>query len=230
MTLPQAPRGRAEKRRTHFSYVGTNPGQRWTGYLAGQSQWFECHPKRPCVPCLSAITDDAVRCPICNGTRTGEVVGYVPIYRESDGRPVMVLCYEEVRDKVEKIEFHRRLLVGREPGRGNRIWILAAPDPLPLYTSTLAERMVPADLTDTLLAVWRCPALIDWYRGRVTPSIEAVTPPLNPAEFSPMLRAAAERANVSEEVKRRRNAAGDDKRGPSLIGDCLPHTNGRKPT
>jgi len=75
----------------------------------------------------------------------------------------MVLVYEDVRHVIDKLTFHQRVVVGREKDATATVWVAPALTPEPAYKSTLPERYRPADLSRSLLAVWRNREVNEWY-------------------------------------------------------------------
>lgn len=190
-------------RHVHFCYVGTDPGAKWHAFIAGPCLWLDCHCTGRARPCLHALTGGELTCEACNSGSVAAPTGYQPLYREVDSRPVMVIVHDYVREQVDALRFHQRVLVGREVGRGNSLWIAPALSPTPRFTSTLPDRNHPADLTSTLLRVWKVPALTEWF-NQTHPSDNPVslprgTPLKSSGEpFSEMTRAAAARYDAGE--------------------------------
>lgn len=200
MALPQVSPGAGGKRpRVHFAYVTTTAGKPWRAWVAGACHWFTVHPKGKTKPCLHEMTKGELTCERCDAGHGWEIAGYMPLYRESDARPVMVIVHEYTRELVDQLKLHSRVLVGRGEDKTDGVYVIPNPDQRPPYTSTLPERMRPADLTETLLRVWRLPDLVTWYEQ--THGALAVNVPKGPvpkrsdgSEYSPMMRAAAARA------------------------------------
>lgn len=200
MGLPQTPPGGGGKRRhTHWHYVSTEPGKTWNAWMAGRTHWYTCHTKGRSKPCVHAMTGGELDCTACSPLNEPEVIGYVPLYREIDGRPCMVIVHEYSREQVDQIGFHKPVIVGRGTQSSDAVWVQAHQKSSGKYTSSLRERMVPADMTETLLALWKLPALTDWYRRQPAKSDNAVSLPEGTAvrddgkEFSPMMQGPAKR-------------------------------------
>lgn len=176
---------------------------------------------------------------MCESGQLAEETGYQPLYREVDAKPVMVIVHGYAREVVDAIGLHKRVLVGRGSDITDGVYVIPALQPLPRYHSTLPERMVPADLTETLLRVWRMPQLVDWYQqtqGRpATPASAGVKPKTAPLKsdgqpFSDWTKKAAEKAAQD-------NAAGGDgevfdvlkERMLNKVREKEPSTNGKHP-
>ncbi len=229
--LPQIPSG-GERRhaRTHFSYVTVERGGNWEAYAAGPAQWFPMHCSRRSKPCVEEMTDCDLACPFCAKGHVAIVKGYLPLYRASDGRPVVVVIDEASRHLADKLALHESVTVGRERSRGSAVWVARPLAQRPSYTTTLEARRAPADLTETLLRLWALPELVEWYRrthvstdrfGRG--SDEPVSLPAD--DVADLLDAEAARGRrLSEQASRNaafvRSTAGG-------IGEGAPEKNGK---
>lgn len=191
MPLPQTPPGGGGRpARTHWHYVTTKPSQQWGAWIAGPCHWFTCHTNGRSVPCLHEMTGGELTCERCSAGQGTDVIGYQPIYRELDGRPCMVIVHEYSREVIDKLRLHQRVIVGRGPKTSDGVYIAPAMQAQPRYHSTLADRMRAADLTETLLRLWRLPDLEAWYRqthGAPTSSTSSAPEPGPvPAETTPL--------------------------------------------
>lgn len=165
MPIPtKPPGGGGQTPRVHFTYLATPRGDRWHAWIAGPCHWFDAHTKGKSKPCLTVMCGGALECPRCTPLDPVEEIGYQPLYREVDGRPCMVIIHEHSRERVDQLKLHARVCVGREEEASAAVWVAPALVATPKYQTTLAERMRPADLTETLLRVWSIPALTEWYR------------------------------------------------------------------
>jgi hypothetical protein len=163
--LPNAPRRGGERARSlHWCYVPISKGESCHCYIAGPSQWFAVHPSSRTKPCLHELTGGEIACELCAAGKIATVKGYVPLYRQSDGKPIVVLVDEVSRDTLDVLPFLTRVVVMREKTVGSAVSIGRAPVQTPIYESTLPERKKPGDLTNTLLAMWKIPELTLWYR------------------------------------------------------------------
>lgn len=200
MSLREAAPGEgARGTRTHFTYVETHAGKNWFGYIAGRCWWGICHPSERSKPCLHWITSGQLACRLCGGKREPEMMGYQPLYRHTDGKPVLAIFYEDMRDRVDAMKFHERVQIGREGGKGDACWIQKAMDQSPKYQTTLAVRMAPAHITENLLMMWKVAELTEWYRCQPPTSDNAVSPVREVAirpdgePFSPMVQKLAKK-------------------------------------
>lgn len=181
MPLPQvSPGGGGRRASTHFCYVRTPNETNWNAWIAGPCHWFDCHTRGRTKPCVHAMTKGEVACR-CAGTGEGcEEIGYQPLYREVDAKPVMVIVHDYTREIVDALKLHQRVLVGRGSEQSDGVYLTAALRAEPRYQSTLASRLQPADLTGTLLKLWRIPELVVWYNqthGAGDDPIEHAAPP-----------------------------------------------------
>lgn len=187
------------KRRVHFVHVITKANQTWHAHVAGPCHWYECHCKGRTKPCLAWLTDGELACERCSPLAPTEDIGYMPLYREVDGKPCFVVVHDYVRDKVDALKLHQRVMVGRGSEQSDGVYVLPALNPRPLYETSRADFRQPADLTESLLRVWGIPDLVAWYGQTQVPSDNAVSLPKGKAlksdgkPFSPAMQAAAKR-------------------------------------
>lgn len=161
--MKSIPPGAGPARCTHFPYVKTPQRTKWTAHVAGPAVWVLAHGDNRTVVCSQWFTDGELLCQCCATGVVARVVGYQPLYREQDGRPCMVIVYEDVRHVVDELTLHQRVIVGREGDGTATVWIAPALVPDPVYQTTLPERRRPADISRSLLAVWRDRELMAWY-------------------------------------------------------------------
>lgn len=162
--LKKASPGEGERREAHFRYVSTDAGKSWHGYLAGPPCWYLCHTHGKSKPCLKWLTDGRVPCARCASVKPPETIGYVPIYRESDGAPVMVIVYERSADVLAGLMHLTRVTVMREGEKGDTVVVVKALQQKP-YSSMLKERAIPVDLEPCLVRMWNLAELSDWYKA-----------------------------------------------------------------
>lgn len=238
MGLKQTPPGGGGgKAHVHFTHVKTAHGQQWHAHMAGPIHWFTCHASQRSKPCLHAVTDGELVCDRCGPGRVTSVLGYVPMYREVDGKPVFVVVYDHAREQLDQLKFHRRVLVGRGPDQNDTIYILEALKQATKYDSRLPERWKNADLTPTLLKIWGIPELAVWYMRTEGKSDNAMSLPTGVAKksdgtpFSPGMQAAAKRwapdtiepGSIGEAIDLEREQLMRKQAGH------VPHSNGKAP-
>lgn len=184
MALRKAPPGGGgEPRHVHFRYVSTGQGQKWPAYMAGPVHWFVTHELKRTKPCVEYMTSGELSCTYCEASKPKRTLGYVPLYRQEDGLPCMVIVYDGAREELDRLTLHTRVLVGRSLGRNDTVYVLRAAAHEPVYQSRLAERNVPVDLSITLLRIWQIPELSDWYaRTEQEPVPEPLPKPEKPSE------------------------------------------------
>jgi hypothetical protein len=203
MPLPQVPAGNGGRRpRVHWHYPTTPTNSKWHGWIAGNCHWFECHTKGKSQPCTEVMTGGELRCPRCDACQPTEVIGYQPIYREIDNRPCFVILHEYTREVVDALKLHQRVIVCRGPEQSDGCAIVPALNPEPRFQTKLQERLQPADLTETLLRVWRIPELVQWYDE--THGCAPIAPP-EPHRAAP----APVKTTVSTEFKGKRFVVSD---------------------
>lgn len=200
MSIPQTPPGGGGQRKhTHWHYVSTEAGKTWNAWMAGRTHWYTCHTKGKSKVCADAMTGGQVRCKLCSPMNVAEVIGYVPLYREIDGRPTVVIVHEYSREQVDLLRMHQCVLVGRGIESSDGVWVAAHPKGGAKYTSTLKERNTPADMTETILKFWGNEEFTAWYRCQNPGSDKPVSLPAEPAirddgkPFSDMMQGPAKR-------------------------------------
>lgn len=200
MTLRKAAPGEgAKKARTHFGYVSTTPGKSWFGWIAGPCYWCVCHTAGASKPCLDWMTRGEIACPRCAQPKPPEEIGYQPLYRDVDGRPVMVIVHNYSREQVDALKFRQFVTVARGTDSADPVMVSGVPGKQTWYHSTLPERQQHADLTETLLRVWGIQELCAWHAQQsdtalsLTPGV-AVKDDGHP--YSPEMQAAARRAGA----------------------------------
>ena len=129
------------------------------------------------------MTARVLHCPRCTPNDPVERIGYVPLYRERDGRPVFVIVHEYSREAVDKLKFHDRVFVSRGPEQSDGTAIEKHREQSPQFNSRLPERNRWADLSETLLTVWGYPALRDWYRQSQRASVTMDCHSTDPSGF-----------------------------------------------
>jgi hypothetical protein len=217
MPLQQRPPGGGGRRpRVHFIYTATPPGPKcnWHAYVAGPCHWFDCHTKGKSKPCVHIVTNGDLHCPICSPLNCPEVIGYLPLYRQIDGRPSMVIVHEYSREQIDTLKLHERVLIGRGEGPTDAVWAIPAMSKEPRYQSRLPERNAPADLTETLLRIWNLPDLVEWYQrtnGKSDNAVSLSPPPPPPPPRLPAVVVAAkgplDRLREAEEKAKQEDAA-----------------------
>lgn len=167
MKIPNATPGEgARYAHDHFNNWSVKPGERHFAWYAGGAQWFVCHPSdRGTKPCLHWMTKGKLGCRFCGINKVPCQLGYAPMWRAVDIRPLFVIVYEEEREWIEKLELHDRVQIGREKDAGARIWVRVSVDQEPKFQTTLLRRTVKQDITASLLRLWRMPELVAWLTG-----------------------------------------------------------------
>lgn len=221
MPLPTCSPGGSDRSTFHWAFRSTDPGGSWHAYLWGQIHGFMAHPSRRTKPCVEVLTDGKLRCELPNCPHGRQWIGYVPLVRESDGRPCMVIIHEHAASLLDGVGWRSRVLVMREAGQHDGVSVCRAMVQREWDTRLVALRR-PADLTQTLLAVWKMPELCAWYAARereasAQPSDTLVSPPT----VGPMLAAAEVRADITAQVLRARGGSVDQ------VGELLAHVNGK---
>ncbi len=168
MRLPNAAPGEGGRvDYEHFANWCIAAGQKHNAYIAGPCQWFVAHPSdRGTKPCLHWMTKKELPCRFCAMNKTPQEIGYQPVWREVDWRPMLVILYATEREHVERMELHERVVIGREVEIGARLWVRRCSNQEPRFTSSIPRRMVAQDITRCLLTIWKLPELTAWLQTR----------------------------------------------------------------
>jgi len=88
----------AEAGADNFSYTGVQHGTKgaFSAYIAGDTYWCLAHEHNPPAfigtkPCLAWISHKELLCPFCRRRGAPTWVGYVPLYREQDHSPIIII-------------------------------------------------------------------------------------------------------------------------------------------
>jgi hypothetical protein len=205
MGLPQRPPGGgAGNRRIHFPFICTPRAYSWEAYIAGPCHWFGCHGGGRSKPCLHEMTDGELACEYNHDVDEPITIGYQPLWQKDNGRPGFVIVYDHLREQIDKLRLHHLVLVARGKGKSDTVAINYKGVNSPMYHSTRADFMRPAELTESLLRIWKMPELVHWYRCTHGQSDNAVSLPPKPVPklkplksdgkaFGPMTAAGAEK-------------------------------------
>ena len=170
MRIPSTPRrSGARSKPVHFTYVSTERGQPYEAYLAGPVWWGYLHMLRPSKPCVYELTGEKVACRFCGAKKAGVAVvkGWVPLYRRPDGTAICVPVDEVQRDHLDALKCFSKVVVGRERGKGVGVFVRAAANQDPAWSSSLPEYSNPADITESLINMWALPEVFAFFGGKV---------------------------------------------------------------
>lgn len=181
MALKKQPPGEKPRAKPiHFAYTGTPKGTQWEAYIAGPCWWGQCHSKGKTKPCLEWLTDGALECPYCATIAPPEETGYLPLWRSMDGKPVCVIVHELSRESVDAHTLHTRVMIGRGVDPTDGVYVIRAMKPGAIFATSMREKMAEADITRSLLSIWKLPALTEWYyRQHGLESLGCHTPKAN---------------------------------------------------
>lgn len=183
MRIPSAARRTgARNKPVHFTYVSVERGQPFDAYLAGPVWWGELHMLKPSKPCVFAITGGAVACRYCGVPPRPVAVmkGWVPLIRRSDTWPICVPVDEVQRDHLDVLKPWTKVVVGRERGKGIGVYVREALNQEPKWSSSLPEWSAPADITESLINMWKLPEVVAFFCGAASSD-----KPLSPVKLAP---------------------------------------------
>jgi hypothetical protein len=120
---------------------------------------------RPSKPCVYELTGGKVACRFCGGvkSRVAVVKGWTPIYRRVDNTPICVPVDEMQRDHIDNLKLFAKVMVGRERGKGVGVYVRAALNEEPKWSSTLPECQAEADVTESLIRMWALPEVFNYF-------------------------------------------------------------------
>jgi hypothetical protein len=188
-----------QERAEQFGYTRTSPGLKgvWYGWCAHEPYWVRVHEHRDSPPsergtkvCLTWATDNALRCPRCRPGVVPTTVAYVPVWREQDLAPCMVICHESAGDRLAGVEYGVYVMVSCVEVNGG-VCVSRAATQRP-WTSTLPYRQGPCDIAVSLLTMWQYPQYTEWLQRPASVQCEpvpetqawrlSVPPPTTPTE------------------------------------------------
>lgn len=149
-----------------FSYTpvptGTKAG--FSAWLAGEVYWALAHEhteRQPGTkPCLDWLTDGALRCPRCRGPKEPAWIGWVPLYREQDHAPILIVIHANAQDLVRDLRYPDHVIVGRVADKSG-VFVRKSDIAVSFKTENAARKR-PVDITAQLVPMWKLPELEAW--------------------------------------------------------------------
>jgi hypothetical protein len=222
----------------HFRYTPTEYGGEWFGYLAGPPWWVKAHTKGKSKCCVKWLTDGRVACSRCSQPKKPDTIAYVPIYREQDGNPILVIVWERSADALAGISHLTRVKVMRESLRGDTVCVMRALKQID-YRTTLKYRHVEVDVQPSVVKLWGQPEVFDWYRtfhGEVNDNAVSQPPAPTPDSKPPAKKPARDSRKARVVIEDDGNAPMREL-FPELAAKCAeraacvePSTNGNHKT
>jgi hypothetical protein len=161
-----APGDGGERRCEQFIYTRTQPGLKgaWCAWCAHEPHWFKVHEhnehQRGTKVCLTWFTDGAIPCPRCRPGVVPTTCAYVPVWREEDLKPCMVIVHESAADVMQGLSFGVFALVGCVE-KGASVYVKRSEVQKP-WNPTQEFRRSPCDIAVSLLTMWDYPSLNQW--------------------------------------------------------------------
>lgn len=220
--------------RDRWRFDNGEPGKPWSGWLAGRTEWFLCHYDPRSRPCPRCFTDGAFECSRCKSGWVPYWFGYCPIFREIDGRAVMVGLHESSFDTVRSIRRFDSVKVFPSADKSQGVGLVAGA--LPRYQTCRPDRVPLPNLFPFLWRMWKMPELESWWsqnftgvddgRDLVTPGSARACGDGGSSVLPVPLAADGEQlpAKIVEEVLRQRAARAQRSQLPPNLGE---HVNGR---
>lgn len=197
MSLKKGTPGKGDRGRLDsFSYTPVAHGLKNTfgAWMAGDPYWALAHEHTKATPgtkpCLDWMTDSVVRCSRCRPHVVPTWIGWVPLYREADHKPILVIVHESAMDMLSGLTYPTHVLVGRVD-ENSSVFVKRSDNALSLRTDN-EQRKRPRDITCDLLTMWRLPELESWLieQRRAGPVAPLKS---NGQPFDPMHSAAAQK-------------------------------------
>jgi hypothetical protein len=160
------PGGGRERRAEQFAYTPTTPGiaKAWTATAAAEPYWCTVHEHTKATPgtkiCVDWYTDGELICPRCKPSLVPTTIAYVPVWREIDHKPCLVIVHETAADLLAGVEFGVRVLIGCVE-KGSSVFVRAT-DEQPRWSSENPLRQKAVDLSTTLYTIWGYAQLWAW--------------------------------------------------------------------
>lgn len=149
-----------------FSYTPVASGLRsaFNAWMAGEAYWCQAHEHTEATPgtkpCLDWLTDGALRCPRCRPQVLATWVGYVPLWREADGKPIIVIVHEAAMDLLKGLSYCVPVIVGRVDATSS-VFVRKSDNGVSMRTDN-EQRRRPVNITRDLLSMWKIPTLEAW--------------------------------------------------------------------
>lgn len=180
-------------RSTNFKVAN---GGKEIGYVAGEVYGVNGHFMGAHKPCLHDLTNGEVQCVYCAVNKPIEWRGYVPVW-DQDYTLRHALITEDYLEAVNMIPWRARIVATRAAAQYSPLVIRAADLPALRGLPDKAPWDVPIDIEPICRRLWQEPALDAWYAATHAKQagLSAGAPPLDPSDFSPMMRSAAAHAN-----------------------------------
>lgn len=218
-----------------FSYTPVQSGLKngFHGWIAGETYWCQAHEHSKATPgtkpCLEWMTEGAVRCPRCRPQVVTTWVGYVPLYREADHKPIIIILHEGAMDLLAGLAYPDYVLVGRVDMTSS-VFVRKSDNALSFRTDN-EQRKAPRDITPDLLTMWQMPALEEWImaqrRKQPKPTVTAPRIRGDGKPFSPFMQGAAAKHGLPEGVREPASDVGDAlSRVARRAAAAGPSTNG----
>jgi hypothetical protein len=187
-----------DRRGRFWNWLNPDLGKSINGWLAGPLVGVETHWKGTTQPCRRYITGGRMRC-YCSLDHSGtEWKGYVPIWDEN-GVQSFAIIGERYFELANTITLFAPVSVTRLRSAGAPVCVKqsAWTENGPPITD---GRLKAKDLRPWLLKLWGDKDLIEWLEAHPEVMAEAKPVTLDPERFSPMLKAAARRAEAGNDL------------------------------
>jgi hypothetical protein len=207
----------------YWDWLQVDLGKAWKGWLAGAVVGVETHFLTRTLPCRSAMTGGSLKC-FCDGQELAtRWKGYVPLWDECGIRCFVIICdrYFPLASEI-KVGQPVQVMKMKRQGSPIRVEAFAWTSNPPPVTPALQK---PQDMRAELLRLWKDKELTAWIKAHPdgVPLLDQAMDSTSRKPSKP--HTAGEVADLKELLSKRHRAV--DAAGPALIGDVLPHLNGK---
>lgn len=168
----------------YWRWLRVDAGTTAVGWIAGDLHIIPVHPGRPSVVCENELAGVTNACPLCKPGSDVRDLGYQPVYRE-DNVPCVLTLHPHQFEMVSGFAWGVPVKWGRRGGDDAESVYVEPRLTAPGYTTTLAARRQPADITIAMCRYWKrpdlLPALLRWF-AQAQPAAARTGPALAVAE------------------------------------------------
>lgn len=187
-----------DRRGRFWDWLNPRLGQSLTGWLAGPVIGVETHWMGRTQPCRRYITGGRMKCYCSTNALGTEWKGYVPLW-DANGVQAFAVIGERFADLAYSIPHFSPVSVTRLKSAGSPVCVKQS-DWTDSPPPSRGDVLKPKDIRPWLLKLWKDETLIEWLNAHPEVMAEAKPVTLKPEEFSPMLRAAARRAEAGNDL------------------------------
>lgn len=138
-----------------WTHVGAKQGTTWDGWIAGEAIGIHCHVgDDPSTPCLKHYLGKGSQCQRCSVMHRREWLWFQPIWRERDGKPVVVIFHADQLDVLERAKNLAFVTIGRAEEKKSGMYIRTHPKEVKFETA-FSWKKQPQDISDFLPTLFK---------------------------------------------------------------------------